>query len=71
MRYMVEQELEEFEPWGNAVSIWNAIIENEEAYDYMNDFFNEYTGDLSETDINDIIWFDAEDLLHEAGINLY
>lgn len=40
------------------------------AWDYLNDYISETTDESmppTETEINDLIWFDSDDILQEAG----
>lgn len=64
------ESLEDFEPWGGAVQIYERIMNDKEARYYI----EEYLSDLcnwdfwDDTAVNDFIWFDAEEVLVDAGI---
>lgn len=64
-----EMQLEEFEPWSGAKPWFEKLLKDELAFTYVNDFLAEWAdmGNLSETDINDFIWFDMADMLIEEG----
>ena len=62
--------LEDFEPWGGAVQIYERIMNDKEARYYV----EEYLSGLchweiwEDTTVNDFIWFDVEQILIEEGI---
>lgn len=63
MKYTVEQDLRDFQPWSGARD-WHAqAIENgtiDDVQAFIEDFY-ESTGVIpTETDINDLLWFDEE-----------
>lgn len=74
MRYYVECELSGFETWGGAVAVMDALRENAEAFEAVESFIEEWTemDKVSETDVNDFLWFDAADYLWDThGIDLF
>lgn len=62
--------LNDFEPWSGAVSIYEQIMNDERARDYVECYLDEACDPRywDETMVNDFIWFDVEELLIEAGI---
>ena len=62
--------IEDFEPWAGAIPVYERIMDDSEALDYINNYLEASYNcqDWSETDINDFIWFDAEEILIDAGI---
>lgn len=62
--------LNDFEPWAGAIHVYERIMNDEEARDYIEDYLESSCDcqDWSETDINDFIWFDAEQFLIDEGI---
>lgn len=63
----------DFEAWSGGATVLEYIVENEEALAYIDSFLEELTSfqTLTATQVNDFLWFDADVLLDEAGINLY
>lgn len=62
--------LYEFSFWGGARNQFNFIVEEggSEAVDFLSEYLSEgFDEILTETDINDFIWFEAYDLLVENG----
>ena len=66
MKYYVEEDFSDFEPWSGAVSTWQRIINEgkaDEAERYLKDI--EPADGWTETAINDLLWFDS-DLVYKA-----
>ena len=65
--------LNDFEPWSGAVPIYEQIMNNERARDYIEAYLDEACDPRywDETMVNDFIWFDAEEILVDAGIWRY
>lgn len=65
-----EIELAEFPFWAGAKGVAEEINRNEEAqacWEYLEEYLG-YSGESwTETDVNDFVWFEAYDLLVEAG----
>lgn len=61
--------LYDFSFWGGARNQFNFIIEEGgiEAVDYLEELLSDSEETLTETDINDFIWFEAYDILVEEG----
>lgn len=61
--------LYDFSFWGGARNQFNFIVEEGgiEAVDYLEELLSDSEETLTETDINDFIWFEAYDLLVEEG----
>lgn len=61
----------DFDAWSGARPVLDDIAEDEDAEVYINDFLEEECRAgivLTQTQINDFLWFDACDMLVEAGI---
>lgn len=60
--------------WSGARDVLDMIVQagkEEEVFNYLEDFLvDTYEDGLTETELNDLIWFDLFDLLTEAGISL-
>lgn len=63
-------ELSDFEPWSGAVSTWEAI-ENAGQLDDLESYLNEFypEGEIDETALNDLLWFESEEILTALGID--
>lgn len=71
MKITVETTLSNFEAWSGGETVLNELAG--ESFDIIENFIDEWGDEnqLSETDINDFLWFDAEDYLRdEHGLNL-
>lgn len=69
MKYHVDKDLDAFEAWCGGKAVLDMLKQHPEAYDYISatlDEMSEYS-DLDETDINDFLWFEALEMLAEAG----
>lgn len=62
--------LNDFEPWAGAIPIYERIMNDERARDYIEAYLDDACDPRywDETMINDFIWFDAEQILIDAGI---
>lgn len=62
--------LYDFEPWSGAIETYNKIIEagkEEEFVDQLEQVFAEQ--DVSNTDINDMLWFEPETCYELVGLD--
>jgi len=68
MKLFSETKLVDFQTWAGATDTKNIIIDNDKAEDF--DYLIEeiYPDGLSETQLNDILWFDSEWVLEQLGI---
>lgn len=53
-------DLYEFTPWSGAKENYNRIIKSANAYHFINDLEEIYPEGISDTQLNDILWFDDE-----------
>lgn len=71
MRYYVENTLRSFNAWAGGLQNLKMLCEHPDAYDYMENWFEDYCNDpdfpVADTVINDILWFEMYDILFEAG----
>ena len=70
MKIISETTLLNFEAWGGAINTKNIIIEADK-----NDLFDQtiediYPDGISETQLNDILWFDADWIYEILGIDI-
>ena len=74
MVYTVEMNLNGFEFWGGAVQVAADIDELEnaaECWAYLDEMLDEFwvcRQHMSQTEVNDFVWFDAWDVLGDAGL---
>lgn len=68
MKLFSETKLVDFQAWSGATDTKNTIIDNDKAEDF--DYLIEelYPDGLSETKLNDILWFDSDWVLEQLGI---
>lgn len=59
-----------FEPWAGAIQVYERIMNDEEAREYIENYLESTCEGYgwNETDVNDFIWFDSEQILIDAGI---
>lgn len=62
--------LNDFVPWAGAVPIYERIMNDDRARDYIEGYLDDACDPCywDETMVNDFIWFDVEQILIEAGI---
>lgn len=62
--------LYDFEPWSGAVDTYNKLLEAGKAEEFVNRLEELFCGsDLSETDINDMLWFESETCYELVGLD--
>ena len=69
MKYYVEEDFSDFEPWSGAVSTWQRIINEgkaDEADRYLEEI--EPADGWTETAINDLLWFDSDSVYKALGM---
>ena len=69
MKYYVEEDFSDFEPWSGAVSTWQRIINEgkaDEAERYLKEI--EPEDGWTETAINDLLWFDSDSVYKALGM---
>ena len=62
--------LRNFEAWSGAVETKNTILENDKGEDFDSLIEELYPDGLSETQLNDILWFDSEWVFENLSIQL-
>lgn len=70
MKLFSETKLVDFQAWSGAVDTKNTIIEHNKAeeFDYLIEEL--YPDGLSETQLNDLLWFDEEWVFESLGIEI-
>ena len=69
MKYYVEENFSDFEPWSGAVSTWKRIINEgkaDEADRYLEEI--EPANGWTKTAINDLLWFDSDSVYKALGM---
>ena len=62
--------LYDFEPWSGAVDTYNKLIEAGKAEEFVNQLEQVFAGQyVSETDINDMLWFEPEACYELVGLD--
>ena len=70
MKIISETNLLNFEAWSGAVYTKNTIIEHGKADQFEQLIEDIYPDGLSETQLNDILWFDADWIYEILGIDI-
>ena len=62
--------LYDFEPWSGAVNTYNKLIKANKAEEFIDQLEHEFAGqDVSDTDINDMLWFEPEACYELVGLD--
>ena len=68
IKIVEEISIDEFEPWGGAMETLEKI-KQANACDVLEDLIADcYPDGLSSTKLNDILWFDADNILEACGV---
>lgn len=70
MKIISETTLLNFEAWGGAINTKNIIIEADKDDLFDQTIEDIYPDGLSETQLNDILWFDADWIYEILGIDI-
>lgn len=70
MQYTVDTCLSDFHAWSGGKTVLSELVDHPEAYDYIENIIDEMStfSNMTETDVNDFLWFDALYMLAEAGL---
>ena len=67
--------MEDFEAWSGGKDVLNAVLEHEEKdviLDLLTDIINDTDGTVTETEVNDFLWFTSYDIVEDyLGISLF
>ena len=62
--------LYDFEPWSGAVETYNKLIEAGKEEEFVDQLEQVFAGqDVSDTDINDMLWFEPEECFKLVGLD--
>lgn len=70
MKLYSETKLVDFQAWSGAVDTKNTIIDNDKAEEFDDLIEEVYPDGLSETQLNDLLWFDEEWVFESLGIEI-
>ena len=70
MKTYNETKLVDFQAWSGAVDTKNTIIDHDKQTDFEYLIDELYPDGLSETQLNDLLWFDAEWVFEQLGIEI-
>lgn len=69
MKVIQEIGISEFQAWSGAVSTLNTIVESGMADEFTQMIEELYPDGLTDTQLNDILWFEEEWILESLGIS--
>lgn len=64
----VTRDFDEYEPWSGAVTTYDAIVEANKLEELETFLEDTYGDTIGEVELNDILWFDGDDILKHLGI---
>lgn len=71
MQYLVDTELYQFDAWSGAKARLDDLVQHKDAYDYIESYLEEWCAmreePMTETEINDFLWFESDNLLKQNG----
>lgn len=70
MKTYNETKLVDFQAWSGAVDTKNTIIDHDKQTDFEYLIDELYPDGLSETQLNDLLWFDADWIFEQLGIEI-
>lgn len=65
---LITRDFSEFEPWSGAVETWDRIVQEGKVDDFETVLEDCYGEVVSETTINDILWFEEDWVFSSLGI---
>ena len=69
MKITTELSIRDFKAWSGAVDTKNIIINNDKAEEFDQLIEEIYPEGISDTYLNDLLWFDADWILETLGIS--
>lgn len=70
MRTYSDTKLVDFQAWSGAIDTKNTIIDHDKQTDFEYLIDELYPDGLSETQLNDILWFESEWIFEQLGIEI-
>lgn len=70
MKIIKEMGLENFEAWSGAIDTKNIIIEANKCDEFEHLIEELYPEGLTETELNDLLWFESDWLFESLDINI-
>jgi hypothetical protein len=68
MKIISEKSISDFEAWSGAVDTKNKIVEAYKENDFDSYIEDLYPDGIDETALNDLLWFDGDQILEDLGI---
>ncbi len=68
MKIMKEISFSQFQPWGDAVDTYTVIIDSGKGDELESLIEDLHPEGISETELNDLLWFESDWLLESLGI---
>lgn len=69
MKIISETTLENFDAWSGAVSVKKRIIREGQAENFESQIEDLYPDGLTDTELNDLLWFDSESVFEWLGMS--
>ena len=69
MKITIELSIRDFKAWSGATNTKNIIIDNDKAEEFDQLIEEIYPEGISDTYLNDLLWFDADWILETLGIS--
>ena len=70
MKITIELSIRDFKAWSGATNTKNIIIDNDKAEEFDQLIEEIYPEGISDTYLNDLLWFDADWILETLGIQI-
>lgn len=70
MKIIMEKSLENFEAWSGAIDTKNKIVESSKCEEFDALIEELYPEGLTETELNDLLWFESDWLFESLDINI-
>ena len=68
MKIYKEISLESFEPWSGAINTYERLVNHDLLDDFERELDGIYPDGISETELNDILWFDPDWVYESVGL---
>jgi hypothetical protein len=69
MKIISEISISQFEAWSGAIDTQKKIVETNNVENFDSYIEELYPDGLTDTELNDLLWFDSENILNDLGIN--
>ena len=62
-------DLYDFQPWAGAVNTYETIVNADKGKQFMNELESIYPDGITDTQLNDLLWFESDWCLELVGLN--